>query len=85
MGLILGIFHHIMARRISVRQPRRRMDGSWTYPLLEGNLQGAGMETMETYISRRHNMVTHYIVTQPIFDLCLEAEQRTGSRVPMRW
>ena len=43
------------------------------------------LEEMDTYISRRQNTVMEQIATWPIFDLCLEAEQRTGSQVPRRW
>ena len=43
------------------------------------------MGEMGTYISRRQNIVAQYIATRPIFDMCLEAEKRIGSRVSMRW
>ena len=48
-------------------------------------MRAAGMEEMGTYISRRQNIVAQYIATRPIFDMCLEAERKMGSRVSMRW
>ena len=39
-------------------------------------MREVGSYEMETYISRIQNKVTQYIVTQPILDLCLEAEWR---------
>ena len=83
MGRILGIFHHRVAIKSFGMQPWIWMDGIWAYTPLEGALQTVGLETMETYISRFQNTAAQYIVTQPILDLCLEAEQRSCSRFPM--
>ena len=52
-------------------------------PLLDA-LRAEGLEDMETYISRRQNMVAQFIETQPIIDLCLEAKQRPVSQIPNR-
>ena len=48
-------------------------------------MQEVGLEYMETYISRRQNMVAQFIVTSPILDLCLEAERRMGVHVVEQW
>ena len=40
---------------------------------------------MDTYVDRHQNTFTQYIATRPIIDLCLEAEQLTGTRVSKRW
>ena len=61
------------------------MDGIREYPPLEGALQAEGLETTETYISRRQNMVAQYIATRYILNLCLEAERRAVLRVPTQW
>ena len=63
MSLILGIFQQRVARRLSGIQLKILTYGSWEYPLTKGALQEAGLETMETYISRCYNMVTQYIST----------------------
>ena len=33
----------------------------------------AGLQDVETYIYRRHNKVTQFILTRPITNLCLAA------------
>ena len=45
----------------------------------------AVLQEVETYVSCRQNTVVKYIATRVIVDLCLEANQRTGPRVEMRW
>ena len=54
-------------------------------PTLEDAIAEAGFQEVDTYISRRQNTVTQFIVTRPIMDLCLVAERRPGSRVTKRW
>ena len=34
-----------------------------------------GLQEVETYISRRQNTMSQYIVTRPIMDLCMAAER----------
>ena len=43
------------------------------------------LQEVETYVSRRQNMVAKFIATRPIMDLCLAAEWRPGPRVSKRW
>ena len=45
----------------------------------------AGLQEVETYVSRCQNIVAQCIATRPIMDLCLAAERRPGSRVANRW
>ena len=45
----------------------------------------AGLQEVETYVSRRQNTVAQYISTRPITDLCLAENWRPGPRVAMRW
>ena len=45
----------------------------------------AGLQEVETYVSRRHNTMAQYIATRPIMDLCLAAKRRPGPRVAIRW
>ena len=54
-------------------------------PTLEDAIAEAGFQEVDTYISRRQNTVTQFIVTRPIMDLCLVAERRPGSRGAKRW
>ena len=40
---------------------------------------------IRTYITRRQNMVAHYITTRPILDLYERSAWRPGARVSRRW
>ena len=40
---------------------------------------------METCIQQRQNVVTQYIATQLLLDLCEAAERKQGERVGMWW
>ena len=48
-------------------------------------MQNAGLGEMEPYTSRRNNMVSQFIVTRLILDLCLDAEQQPVVRVAKGW
>ena len=43
----------------------------------------AGLQEVETYVSRRQNTLAQYITTRPIMDLFLAAKQRRGPMVAM--
>ena len=45
----------------------------------------AGLQEVETYISRRQNTVVHFIATRPIVDMFMLAEKRPVSMVPKQW
>ena len=45
----------------------------------------AGLQEVDTYISRHHNTVAEFIVTRPIMELCLGEERRPGSSATNRW
>ena len=67
------------------RKPRQGRDGVLVYPPLEDAMAEAGLQEVETYVSRRQNTVAQFIATRPIMDLCLATEQRPGPRVSKRW
>ena len=48
-------------------------------------MEEAGLQEVETYVSRRHNKAAQFIMTIPIMDLCLAAERSPGSRVTKQW
>ena len=85
MERALDSFQHRVARRITGKQPRRRMDGSWEYPPLAEALREAGFEGIRKSVTRRQNTVAQYIVTRPILDLCEKANRWPGARVSRRW
>ena len=47
-------------------------------------MEEAGLQEVETYVSRRQNTVVQFIATRLIMELYLAAERRTGSRVTER-
>ena len=85
MQRVLGGFHHKVARRLTGRQLRKGRDGGCVYPPLEDDMEGSGLQEVDTYVSFCQNTVAQYIATRPIMDLCLAAKQRPGPRVEIRW
>ena len=67
------------------RQPRRRQDVVWVYPLLEDAMAEVLFQDVETYISLRQNIFAQFITTRLMIDLCLVAERRMRSRVVNWW
>ena len=45
----------------------------------------AGLQEVDTYVSRRQNTVTNFIASRLIMELCLAAAWSPGSRVANRW
>ena len=74
IGRVLGVFHHRLAHRLTGRQPWRGRDGVWIYPPLEDAMAEAGLQEVDTYVSRCQNTVAQFIATRPIRNLCLAAE-----------
>ena len=52
IGRVLGGFHHRVDRRLTGRQTWQGRDGVWTYPPLEDAMAEAGLQEVETYVSR---------------------------------
>ena len=85
MQRVLGGFHHRVAHRLTGQKPQKVCYGGWVYLILEDAMAEAGLQEVETYVSRRQNTVAQYIVNRPIMDLCLVAKWMPGPRVAMRW
>ena len=85
MDQSLSSFQHGVAQRLTVRQPRRQGDWSWEYPSLEEEMEEAGFEGIGKYITRRQNMVTQYIATRLILDLCERSARSPGAGVSWQW
>ena len=67
---ILGGFHHTVARWLKVKQNQTFLDDRWEYPPLEEVIREDRLEEVDTFITRIKNMVTQYILMNPILDLC---------------
>ena len=85
MQRVLCRFQHKVSHRLTGQQPRKGRDGGWVYLPLEEAMAEAGLQEVDTYISRHQNTMAQYIASRPIMDLCLAAKQRPGPRVEMRW
>jgi hypothetical protein len=82
----LESFHRRVACRIAGKQPYlHRRTGEWIYPPIDKVLEEVGLYSIEDYVQKRQNTVANYVATQPIFDLCLEAERQSGSTSSRRW
>ena len=77
---VVSRFHYRVAHRLTVKNPRKGWDGGWVYPPLEDDMAEAGFQEVETYISRRQNIIAQYIPTRNIMDLCLAKKRRPGPR-----
>ena len=81
----LESFQSRVARRLTRKQPRWWLDGSWDYPPLAEALGEAGLDGIRKLVTRRQKTVAQYIATQLILDLCKRATWRPGARVSRQW
>ena len=59
----LGVSHHRVDRKLTGGKPRRGLYGVEVYPLLEDLMSEAGLQEVDTYVSRRQKRVSQFIVT----------------------
>ena len=85
IGRVWGGFHYRVAHSMTGRKPRRVRDGGWEYTPLEEAMAEAGLQEVDTYVSRHQNTVAKFIATRPIMDLCLAAARSMGSMVSNKW
>ena len=69
-------FHQRTVQRKSGVAPKRQWYGTSVYPPIGEALETVGMDDIGVCIACFQNTVTKYIVTRPIMDLCLAAEQK---------
>ena len=73
IGRDLGGFHHRVARRLTGRKPQRGVDWRWRYTPLVEAMEEAGLQEVDTYLSRHQNKFSQLIAARPIMDLRLVA------------
>ena len=74
--------HVSFIRKFTYKQAMRRRDGSWRQVTAEAVLQGAGTQTIRTYVDRGQATVAEWVATQTIFDSCaVEAGYDGGGRI----
>ena len=74
----LAGFQHQAVWWISGMGPKRQLDREWLYPPIGASLATVGLDDIGVYISHYQNMVSQYIVTLPIMELCLVNKLRPG-------
>ena len=74
MEKALDTFQARVARKLTGRQPRRGIYGTWYYPSLAGEMREAGIVWIWTSILQRQNTFAQFIATRPILDLCEKAK-----------
>ena len=85
METTLDSFQSGVSRRLTSKQTRRKKNGRWDYLPLAVALGKAGIDRIRKSITWRQNMVTQYILTRRILDLCKRATRRPGARMSWRW
>ena len=70
VGLMLGGFHHRVARKMTYKKHQRQTYGRWEYPPLGEVMRGEGLGKVEVYITQKQNTVAQYIATHMIMELC---------------
>ena len=74
-----------VTRHLMGKLPRQRGDGKWKHTSAESARVEVGMETMNKYIRRSHNTVTHDIYNKLLLYLCEATEWNQGAQVRMWW
>ena len=72
------VINHRVDSILTGQQLRKVLDGMWVYPLLAKVKAEAFLHEVETYISRRQNTFSQYIVTRSIMDLGVFLEREGG-------
>ena len=85
MERALSSFQHRVARRLTGRKTVWMGEVIWKYYPLAAAMEEEGFEEIGFYITRRQNMVAHYIVTRQILDLCERSIRRPGAWLSWRW
>ena len=78
--------HVIFLRKITRKQATRRRYGYWRQVTSEAVLQGAGTQTIRTYVDRRQATVAEWVATRHILYVCVqETGYEVGGRLRVPW
>ena len=72
-------FHSRVARRLTGRRPRRRRDGTWSYPDTAETLRRAGLEPMAVYLDRRRQNLQAFVQGRHLHNTCTNTERLPGT------
>jgi hypothetical protein len=65
--------------------PKRGANGVWVYPKTADVLGEFGIVSIAEYIQVRHQTITTYVATRPIFTTCIGGEWQRGSMQRQWW
>ena len=88
MGAMLKVLeglHHRLTRHITGMMETRGAVGVSEYPSVMVSLEAAGLNHIMEYIRRLQAAITEKVACRPNYELCVEAEQRLGTRRSMIW
>ena len=78
-------FHVRAAWRMArENKPRRRADGTWSYPETDAVLEEVGLHSISHYVGVRRATIATFIVNRPIYEACVAGERKRGS-APRKW
>ena len=67
--------HASFLQKVTQKQKTQKRDRSWRQVTVEAFLQGAGKQSLRTYVDRRYTVVAEWGALRSIFDFC---ERETG-------
>jgi hypothetical protein len=73
MELSLESFHHKCATYIMGQHIRENTDGTWMCPVCSEVLEKSHLLPFQTYIEKRRNTITEYILLRPMYKRCVES------------
>ena len=82
---VLDMFHHWIARRITVNTDQIVGEEGWEWPLKEEATEELGMWPIWEYVQRWQAKIAEYIATHPILEFCNGSERMPGSSRSLRW
>ena len=82
---VLEGFHHREGQRITGMMAKHGADGEWEYPLVVESLEAVDLYPTGVYIRRSQTTITETVACRPIYKLCTELEQMTGTIRLVRW
>ena len=82
---ILTDFHHRAEQRITGITKNRGEEREWEYTAVDEAMDAAGLHLIEVYIKRRQNTIAERGYCHPIYALCTEAEQMSGTIRMVIW
>ena len=88
MGVMLKVLeglHHQLTRNITGMTETRGAVRDCEYPPVLVALEAAGLNQIIEYIRRLQTAIAENVACCPNYELCVEAEQRLGTRRSMIW